>query len=62
MTTASRAFLGPTTPGARVSAPALGFPHDLNHRVGTMLKYAGAKVDGVRSTVYPPLLASSARY
>ncbi|MFD8717413.1 aldo/keto reductase [Streptomyces sp. NPDC059629] len=45
-----------------VSAPALTFPHDLNRRVGAMLKYAGATVDGVPSAGYPPLLASSARY
>ncbi|WP_406431821.1 aldo/keto reductase [Streptomyces sp. NBC_00631] len=45
-----------------VSAPALNFPHDLNHRVGAMLQYAGATVDGVPSAVYPPLLASAARY
>ncbi|MFK0159640.1 hypothetical protein ACIQVL_28005 [Streptomyces sp. NPDC090499] len=35
---------------------------DLNHRVATMLKYAGAAVDGVPSAVYPPLLQSTARY
>ncbi|MEU0971185.1 aldo/keto reductase [Streptomyces sp. NPDC005917] len=45
-----------------VSAPALGFPHSLNGRMGAMLKYAGATVDGVPSTVYPPLLESTARY
>ncbi|MFJ9352181.1 aldo/keto reductase [Streptomyces sp. NPDC101237] len=45
-----------------VSAPALGFPHDLNRQVGAMLKYAGATVDGEPTAVYPPLLASTARY
>lgn len=45
-----------------VSAPALDFPHDLNRQVGAMLKYAGATVDGEPSAVYPPLLASTARY
>ncbi|MFF4896519.1 aldo/keto reductase [Streptomyces sp. NPDC001068] len=46
----------------QVSAPVLGFPHDLNRQVGAMLKYAGATVDGVPSAVYPPLLGSTARY
>jgi aryl-alcohol dehydrogenase-like predicted oxidoreductase len=45
-----------------VSAPTLNFPYDLNQRVGRMLKYAGATVDGEPSAVYPPLLASPARY
>ena len=45
-----------------VSTPALNFPHDLNLRVGRMLKYAGATVDGEPSAVYPPLLESAARY
>ncbi|MCG7209172.1 aldo/keto reductase [Streptomyces arenae] len=45
-----------------VSAPSLNFPYDLNRRVGAMLKYAGATVDGVPSAVYPPLLESAARY
>ncbi|MFJ8153732.1 aldo/keto reductase [Streptomyces sp. NPDC094468] len=45
-----------------VSAPALNFPHDLNRQVGAMLKYAGATVDGEPTAVYPPLLASTARY
>ncbi|MFV8185036.1 MULTISPECIES: aldo/keto reductase [unclassified Streptomyces] len=45
-----------------VSAPILNFPHDLNHSVGPMLKYAGATVDGQTSAVYPPLLESTARY
>jgi aryl-alcohol dehydrogenase-like predicted oxidoreductase len=45
-----------------VSAPTLNFPYDLNQRVGRMLKYAGATVDGEPSAVYPPLLASATRY
>ncbi|MET7482570.1 aldo/keto reductase [Streptomyces sp. NPDC005538] len=45
-----------------VSAPTLNFPYDLNQRVGSMLKYAGATVDGVPSAVYPPLLEYPARY
>ena len=45
-----------------VSAPTLNFPFDLNRQVGAMLKYAGATVDGVRSSVYPPLLSAGARY
>jgi len=45
-----------------VSAPRLNFPYDLNRQVGAMLKYAGATVDGEPSQVYPPLLASAARY
>ncbi|MER6222157.1 hypothetical protein ABT189_16570 [Streptomyces sp900105755] len=45
-----------------MSAPALSFSHDLNHRVGTVLKYAGATAGGVPSAVYPSLLASTVRY
>ncbi|MET7568085.1 aldo/keto reductase [Streptomyces sp. NPDC005492] len=45
-----------------VSAPTLNFPYDLNQRVGSMLKYAGATVDGVPSAVYPSLLEYPARY
>ncbi|MEU6252459.1 aldo/keto reductase [Streptomyces sp. NPDC047043] len=45
-----------------VSAPTLNFPYDLNRRVGAMLKYAGATVDGEPSAVYPPLVQSAARY
>lgn len=45
-----------------VSAPALNFPYDLNQQVASMLKYAGATVDGEKSAVYPPLLQSTARY
>jgi aryl-alcohol dehydrogenase-like predicted oxidoreductase len=45
-----------------VSIPTLNFPHDLNHRVAAMLKYAGATVDGRPSSVYPPLLQSVNRY
>lgn len=45
-----------------VSTPTLNFPHDLNRQVGAMLKYAGATVDGEPTTVYPPLLESTARY
>jgi aryl-alcohol dehydrogenase-like predicted oxidoreductase len=39
-----------------VSAPALNYPYDLNRTTGAMLQFAGATVDGVESTVYPPLL------
>ena len=39
-----------------VSTPALNYPADLNNRVGAMLMYAGATVDGAKSEVYPPLL------
>ncbi|MFJ8140927.1 hypothetical protein [Streptomyces sp. NPDC096013] len=45
-----------------VSVPSLNFPYELNRQVGPMLKYAGATVDGVTSSVYPPLLQSAARY
>ncbi|MCA1218350.1 aldo/keto reductase [Streptomyces sp. 8L] len=45
-----------------VSAPALNFPADLNRQTAAMLKYAGATVDGLRTTVYPPLLESTTRY
>ncbi|WP_329459312.1 aldo/keto reductase [Streptomyces sp. NBC_01497] len=45
-----------------VSEPALNFPAALNRQVGAMLQYAGATVDGVRTTVYPPLAESPTRY
>ncbi|GLW07813.1 aldo/keto reductase [Microtetraspora sp. NBRC 13810] len=45
-----------------VSAPALNFPAELNRRVGPMLKYAGATVDGQRTSAYPPLVESPTRY
>lgn len=44
-----------------VSAPTLGYPAELNRRVGPMLLYAGATVDGQHSDIYPPLL-DPARY
>jgi hypothetical protein len=37
------------------SAPRLDYPYDLNAATGRMLQFAGATVDGVSSTVYPPL-------
>jgi aryl-alcohol dehydrogenase-like predicted oxidoreductase len=39
-----------------VSAPALNYPADLNRRVGAMLMYSGATVNGQKSEIYPPLL------
>jgi aryl-alcohol dehydrogenase-like predicted oxidoreductase len=45
-----------------VSEPSLNFPADLNRQVAPMLKYAGATVDGLRTSVYPPLAQSAARY
>jgi aryl-alcohol dehydrogenase-like predicted oxidoreductase len=43
------------------SAPRLGYPHAVNRDVGPMLQFAGTTVDGVASTVYPPLLADPVR-
>ena len=40
-----------------VSRPQLNYPYDLNRQTGAMLQFAGTTVDGVASTVYPPLLA-----
>ncbi len=45
-----------------VSKPTLNFPAELNQQVSAMLRYAGATVNGERSGVYPPLLASPVRY
>jgi aryl-alcohol dehydrogenase-like predicted oxidoreductase len=39
------------------STPRLGYPHAVNAAVGPMLQFAGTTVDGIPSTVYPPLLA-----
>jgi aryl-alcohol dehydrogenase (NADP+) len=44
------------------SAPRLNYPHDLNRQTAAMLQFAGTTVDGVPSTVYPPLLEHTARY
>jgi aryl-alcohol dehydrogenase-like predicted oxidoreductase len=40
----------------QASAPTLNYPAELNGRVGRMLMYAGATVDGEKTEVYPPLL------
>lgn len=45
-----------------VSAPALNFPAELNRQMAPMLKYAGATVDGRRTTAYPPIRENAARY
>jgi aryl-alcohol dehydrogenase (NADP+) len=45
-----------------VSAPRLNYPHDVNRQSGAMLQFAGATVDGVSSSVYPPLLQDATRY
>ncbi|MGK2868448.1 MAG: aldo/keto reductase [Mycobacterium sp.] len=45
-----------------VSAPSLNYPADLNGGMRAMLQFAGTTVDGQRSGVYPPLLASDIRY
>ena len=45
-----------------VSAPTLNYPAEMNGQTRTMLQFAGTTVDGEASTVYPPLLASDARY
>jgi aryl-alcohol dehydrogenase-like predicted oxidoreductase len=44
------------------STPTLDFPAPNNGRLGPMLGFGGATVDGVEFPVWPPLLASSARY
>ncbi|WP_250036163.1 aldo/keto reductase [Paractinoplanes maris] len=44
-----------------VSRPRLNYPHDLNEQTGAMLQFAGTTVDGVTSTVYPPLLSDPVR-
>jgi aryl-alcohol dehydrogenase-like predicted oxidoreductase len=41
----------------KISTPALNYPSDLNRQTGAMLQFAGATVDGIPSTVYPPLTA-----
>jgi aryl-alcohol dehydrogenase (NADP+) len=45
-----------------VSAPALNYPAPMHGAQRAMLQFAGATVDGVASTVYPPLLQSDVRY
>jgi aryl-alcohol dehydrogenase-like predicted oxidoreductase len=45
-----------------VSAPALGYPAEMNGATRTMLQFAGTTVDGESSAVYPPLLATDVRY
>jgi aryl-alcohol dehydrogenase-like predicted oxidoreductase len=44
------------------SAPQLNFPAENNHLLGPSLAFAGATVDGVRTSVLPLLTASSVRY
>ena len=43
------------------SAPSLDFPAPLHARLGPMLGFGGATVDGVQLPVWPALLQSSAR-
>jgi aryl-alcohol dehydrogenase-like predicted oxidoreductase len=45
-----------------VSAPVLNYPAPMHGAGRAMLQFAGTTVDGVESTVYPPLLASDVRY
>jgi aryl-alcohol dehydrogenase (NADP+) len=45
-----------------VSAPTLNYPAEMNGATRAMLQFAGTTVDGEKSTVYPPLLASDVRY
>ena len=45
-----------------VSAPALGFPVHYNRELAPSLAFAGATVDGTRTTVLPLLTASANRY
>jgi aryl-alcohol dehydrogenase-like predicted oxidoreductase len=45
-----------------VSAPVLDYPAPMHGAPQAMLQFAGTTVDGVESTVYPPLLASDVRY
>lgn len=45
-----------------VSTPVLNYPAPMHGAQRTMLQFAGTTVDGVTSTVYPPLLASAQRY
>ncbi|MEV6608956.1 aldo/keto reductase [Kutzneria sp. NPDC051319] len=45
-----------------VSEPVLDYPAPMHGAPQAMLQFAGTTVDGVESTVYPPLLASDVRY
>jgi aryl-alcohol dehydrogenase-like predicted oxidoreductase len=45
-----------------VSAPQLNYPAPMHGDLQAMLQFAGATVDGGRSTVYPPLMLSDIRY
>lgn len=45
-----------------VSAPVLSYPAPMHGAQQAMLQFAGTTVDGVTSSVYPPLLQSSVRY
>jgi hypothetical protein len=45
-----------------VSDPPLNFPAENNRMLAPSLAFAGATVDGVKSSVLPMLTASSARY
>jgi aryl-alcohol dehydrogenase-like predicted oxidoreductase len=45
-----------------VSAPRLNFPADNNRSLAPSLAFAGATVDGIRTSVLPLLTASSTRY
>jgi aryl-alcohol dehydrogenase-like predicted oxidoreductase len=45
-----------------VSEPTLNAPEPLIRATAAMLQFAGSTVDGVGSTVYPPLAASAVRY
>lgn len=44
------------------SRPQLNYPYDLNRTTSAMLQFAGSTVDGVTSTVYPPLVSDDRRY
>jgi len=45
-----------------ISAPTLDYPAPMHGAPRAMLQFAGTTVDGVVSTVYPPLLQSDVRY
>jgi aryl-alcohol dehydrogenase-like predicted oxidoreductase len=45
-----------------ISLPQLNFPATLNRDVAPMLQYAGATVNALQTSIYPPLLQSSTRY
>lgn len=45
-----------------VSAPTLNYPAPMHGAQRDMLQFAGTTVDGIPSTVYPPLLESDVRY